>query len=403
MDLNNKKNIYTLVGIITFTLILYTVLKNYVQALALIRSFLSLLFPFILGACIAFILNVPMKAIEKRLFKKNKKLQRFRRATAYLLTLFLVILVIFVAIFLIVPELVNTVGMIVNSTPGMLQAITDWTNNLELPWPQVNEMLQQINLDWDNLIKKAMDFLQYTAQGLLNSTVNMVTVVINSVINFFVGFVFSIYILFQKEKLSVQIKKTMRAFLPKGWTERILEVLALTSKTFESFLSGQCLEAVILGCMFFVAMFIFQLPYSVLISVLIALLALIPMFGAFIGCALGVFLILFVNPLQAVVFLIMFLVIQQIEGNLIYPHVVGNSVGLPSMWVLVAVTLGANLMGVAGMLIFIPLTSVIYALLRTAVNQRTVKAEVNQGLQQDVTTPGETMKKEEDNESKDVL
>ncbi len=195
-------------------------------------------------------------------------------------------------------------------------------------------------------------------------------IVINGVMTFFIGFVFAIYILIQKETLGRQCIKVMNAFFPKKVVDKIYNVCSLSHKTFSKFITGQCLEALILGMMFFVSMTIFRLPYALLVGVLIAFTALIPMIGAFIGCAVGAFLILMVNPMQAVFFIILFLVLQQIEGNLIYPHVVGNSVGLPSMWVLFAVTVGGKLMGIVGMLVFIPLMSVLYTLFRELVNKR---------------------------------
>jgi len=194
--------------------------------------------------------------------------------------------------------------------------------------------------------------------------------IISGVSTFFIAFVFSCYILMQKERLSVQVRKLMYAFIPEDWTNIFIALGSLTYKTFSSFLTGQCVEAVILGMMFFIVMSIFNFPYAMLVSVLIAFTALIPVFGAFIGCAVGTLLILLVNPMKGLIFVVVFLVLQQIEGNFIYPHVVGNSVGLPSMWVLAAVSVGGSLFGVVGMLVFIPIVSVIYTILRGIVNRR---------------------------------
>ena len=194
--------------------------------------------------------------------------------------------------------------------------------------------------------------------------------IISGVASFFISFVFACYILVQKEKLGKQVKKLMRAFMPEDWNNIFLALGSVVNKSFTNFFTGQCLEAVILGLMFLITMAIFRLPYALLISVLIAFTALIPIFGAFIGCGVGALLIFMVSPMKALIFIIMFLVLQQIEGNFIYPHVVGNSVGLPSIWVLVAVSVGGSLMGLAGMLIFIPLTAVVYTMLRGIVNRR---------------------------------
>lgn len=193
---------------------------------------------------------------------------------------------------------------------------------------------------------------------------------------FLIALIFSFYILLQKERLARQARQVLYALLPERAADRTLDILRLTNRTFSSFLSGQCLEAVILGTLFVVAMTIFQMPYALLVGVLIALTALIPIVGAFIGCAVGALLILIVDPVKALMFVVLFLVLQQVEGNLIYPHVVGSSVGLPSIWVLCAVTLGGSLMGIVGMLVFIPLCSVLYALFRTYVKDRLVRKKV---------------------------
>ena len=192
----------------------------------------------------------------------------------------------------------------------------------------------------------------------------------SGVTTFVIAFVFACYILLQKERLNIQIRKIMYAYMKKDLVKKVLDVCSLTYKTFSSFLTGQCVEAVILGTMFVIAMSVFRLPYALLVGVLIAFTALIPIFGAFIGCFVGAFLILMVAPMKALMFVIMFLVLQQIEGNLIYPKVVGSSVGLPSIWVLAAVSIGGSLMGVVGMLVFIPVVSVLYTLLRNNVYGR---------------------------------
>ena len=208
---------------------------------------------------------------------------------------------------------------------------------------------------------------------MLNSTIGIASSVVSGFTNLFIGLVFSVYVLAQKEKLAGQVKRVLSAFLPEKINNSVLYVCALLNKNFTNFITGQCLEAVILGTMFVIAMTIFRMPYAVMIGVLIAFTALIPIVGAFIGCVVGAFLILLVNPWKALAFIVLFLVLQQIEGNLIYPRVVGSSVGLPAMWVLVAVTIGGSLFGIMGMLVFIPLISTVYALLRECVNRRNEK------------------------------
>lgn len=222
------------------------------------------------------------------------------------------------------------------------------------------------------------DFFTSGAGSVLDSTISAAKSIINGITTFFIAFAFAIYILMQKEKLQVQSQKVLFAFVRKGRAEAVLEVLSLTYQTFSHFLTGQCVEAVILGCMFVVSMAIFKLPYALLIGIVIAFTALVPIFGAFIGCFVGAFLIFMVDPMKAVAFIVLFLVLQQIEGNLIYPHVVGNSVGLPSIWVLAAVSIGGSLMGVVGMLVFIPVVSVFYALFREIVYLKLKKQKIDE-------------------------
>ena len=205
----------------------------------------------------------------------------------------------------------------------------------------------------DQAVRWVISLLGNGAGNMMNTTMSAVGSLISGLTTFFIAVSFACYILFQKEKLHVQVRKVFFAFLPKQKADAFLKVCSLTYRTFANFLTGQCLEAVILGCMFVITLSILRMPYALLIGVLIAFTALIPVFGAFIGCAVGSFLIFMLSPKQAILFIIVFLVLQQIEGNLIYPHVVGESVGLPSIWVLAAVTVGGNLMGIVGMLVFI--------------------------------------------------
>ena len=237
-------------------------------------------------------------------------------------------------------------------------------------YPQIEQQLASVQIDWESLLKSAMDFVTAGTKGIISGGIGAVTSIVSGVTNFFIGFIFSIYVLFQKETLARQTKKILYAFTKEKTAQKVLRVVRLANTTFASFLSGQCLEACILGTMFCVTMLVIRLPYALLIGIVIAITALIPIVGAFIGCVVGIILIGLVNPVKAVIFVIMFFVLQQIEGNLIYPHVVGSSVGLPGMWVLMAVTVGGSLFGIVGILTFIPICSVCYALFRLFVNER---------------------------------
>jgi len=270
----------------------------------------------------------------------------------------------------VVPELGRTLLNLGKTIQEFVPQAQAWAIELFHEYESITEKIAKIDFKWDVIVENAIDFLKNGAGNVLGSTYEAAKSIISGIATFFIAVVFSCYILLQKEKLGEQVKKLMCAFMPEDWKNIFLALGGVIHKSFTNFFTGQCLEAVILGLIFLVVLLIFKMPYALLISVLIAFTALIPVFGAFIGCAVGALLIFMVDPVKALIFVIIFLVLQQLEGNFIYPHVVGSSVGLPSIWVLVAVTVGAKLMGVVGMLIFIPLTSVVYTILRGIVNRR---------------------------------
>ena len=278
--------------------------------------------------------------------------------------------IIAVVMFVVIPQLGQTLVSLGRNIRRFIPQAMIWLEDLFENNQEILALISEMDMSWDKMINSVLEFFKSGVGNVFDSTISVATSIVGSVTTFVIAFVFACYILLQKEKLHVQMKKILFAYLPERRVENILGVCSLTYKTFSNFLTGQCVEALILGTMFFVVMGIIRLPYALLVGVLIAFTALIPIFGAFIGCAVGAFLILMVDPWKAVIFVILFLVLQQIEGNLIYPKVVGNSVGLPSIWVLAAVSIGGSLMGVVGMLVFIPLVSVIYTLLRGDVYKR---------------------------------
>lgn len=376
MDLN-KNNVKKILGIITFTLILMAVLMNFKAVGNYIVFLWGIIFPFVLGGAIAFILNIPMSAIEKQFSKiktKSKKGEKLRnriiRPVSMVLAILLVFLIIGLVIGVVVPQLGQTINSIGESMSRSLPKIQAWLEQTFQDQEEIVNYIKNLDFDWQNWLNSIKDFAWSGAGSVLSYTMSATMMVVNGVVTFFIAVIFALYILVQKENLGRQCKKLITAIFPQKTVDKILTICSLSYKTFSRFITGQCLEAMILGTMFFVAMTIFRLPYALLVGVLIAFTALIPIVGAFIGCFVGALLILMVNPMQAVFFVILFLILQQVEGNLIYPHVVGNSVGLPSIWVLFAVTVGGKLMGVMGMLVFIPLMSVLYSLLREWVNHR---------------------------------
>lgn len=374
----DRENMRKMKELIVFTIIILIALWNYNILFEWIGFAFGIIFPFILGGGIAFILNVPMSFLEKKIFYnrylKDKKIaNRLARPLSLVLTLALVIGVIVLVMFVVIPELTTTVLSLGKTIRAFVPEAQRFLEELFTDNSEIRAWLDGLNLDIGKMTDSAVSFFQDGAGNVINSTVSAIGSFVSGVATFVIAFVFACYVLLQKEKLSVQVKKVLYAFLSEKRVEWILEVCSLTAKSFSSFFAGQCVEAVILGTMFFIAMSILNMPYALLVGVLIAFTALIPIFGAFIGCVIGAFLILMVDPVQALTFVIMFLILQQIEGNLIYPKVVGSSVGLPSIWVLAAVTIGGSLMGVVGMLIFIPIVSVIYSLFRASVYKRLKK------------------------------
>ena len=365
-------------------IVIYLALNNVTGILDSISYLAGLVMPFIIGAVIAFVFNVPMKAIEKglnRLFDKRckKKHPRLIRVLAYMLTLILILAIIAGVLFVVVPELVNTIADLIGQVPTAVNNLINWLQVKLSAYPEYEEKLSSISINWDSVLSNVMNVLSIGTKGIINGGIGAISGFFSGVTNFFIGFVFSVYVLFQKERLTAQCKKLMYVCLPESRADKIIEVLRLTNTTFSNFLSGQCLEACILGTMFVITLSILRMPYALLIGIIIAVTALIPIVGAFIGCIVGVILIMMTSPLKALIFVGVFLILQQIEGNLIYPHVVGSSVGLPGIWVLVAVTIGGNLFGIMGMLTFIPISSVCYALLRTYVNRKVEEKEIDKG------------------------
>ncbi len=338
----------------------------------------NILKPFLYGGAIAFALNIPMKALEEKLLArwKGKSAAKLKRPICMVLTIVLVVLVISLVVGTVLPQVASTAAEIGKKIPAFTEEVIDDLDRLAKDYPilteQVNK-LEAIDINWDSILKSIIDFMKNGMGNVLNSTFSVASNIISGVVNGVIAFIFALYILAQKEKLSNQGRRIVSAYLPERAGNKVLEVFGLLYKNFSSFVTGQCVEAVILGAMFVVSMTIFRMPYALMVGVLIAFMALIPIVGAFVGCAVGAFLILINDPLQALWFVVLFLVLQQIEGNLIYPRVVGSSVGLPSIWVLMAVSVGGSLFGIAGMLMFIPLMSTCYALFKESVNNRNIQ------------------------------
>lgn len=376
----NKKFLSRIFWGICGCIVLYWLLHDTDRVNAVKNTLSNVFSPFAIGAVLAFILNVPMRFLENTPFKKVKN-ALLRRTLAVVLTFIFLLLVLTLVIWLLVPQLVNTLNSLVPALVDFASRVEvmlkNWLNEnpAVLEWLNANTDFETVN--WSSLVKDALSGFGTVASSVLGSAVSAIGSIFSGAFNAVISLVFCIYCLFQKETLARQGRKFLYAYFRENVADGVIGILRLTNSTFSNFLSGQCIEVCILGALFAIAMAIFRMPYIPLISVVIAVTAFIPIVGAWAGCILGAFLILVQDPMLAVWFVVMFLVIQQIENNMIYPRVVGTSVGLSGMWVLVAVAVGGELMGVVGMFLMIPITSVLYTLFKDFVNNRLEKSMVN--------------------------
>ena len=355
-------------------LILYTVLLIFgfiyiKEIFSIVRYIIKIFMPFIIGIMIAFVLNVLMEVIENKWFEKLNWNKNTKRAVSLTLSILIVIGFFIILMLLIIPNLQDTIVIFANNIPDYLSNLKELLLKLNVSDNVINDIMDTLS----NLGDSAKEYVLSNSGKIIETTFGIASNVLNAFVNVFIGIVFAIYFLIDKEKISRQFNNIMKAYLPSKSCNKIVDIAKLSNRVFANFVSGQCLEAIIIGVLCFFGMIILRLPYAGAISVLVGFTALIPVFGAFIGTIVGAFLIFMVNPLQAVIFVIFIIVLQQLEGNLIYPHVVGKSVGLPGIWVLVAVTVGASINGILGMLLSVPLASIIYSILKTDVNLKLKK------------------------------
>jgi predicted PurR-regulated permease PerM len=364
--------------LIVLAFALYTVFNHWNNIVGILSEGYNLFFPFILGGCIAFILNIPATFLSEKLsnYKGNgiETIIRKHNTGISIVTSCFIIIGIFALISsIIIPNIIETIKILPKTVDSSTIAFQKWLDSNTWLSDNVVNLINGMGIDWNNTFTNVKSTVFNGASSILLSTLGAATTFASTTVEFILGFIFAIYVLAQKKRLGIQFKKIMYAFMKQEKVDSTLEVLKLTSLTFSNFITGQCIVSAILGIMFFIIMTLLKLPYALMISILIAFLSVIPVLGSAIGCTLGVLLIVMVNPIKAGIFILVFLVIKQIEDNLIYPKIVGNSVGLPSIWVLVAITLGGKIFGVAGMIIFIPLFSVAYVLLRKEVYIRLKK------------------------------
>lgn len=375
----DKKNVKKIILIVAFGVVLYWTLQNLETVGNAIGFVIQLIFPFIMGLALAFLLNIIVNLIENKILvfiKQGKFMTKIKRPLSITLSVILLLAIMCFILFLVVPELINTFSIFAQNIPTVGENIKQWAQQMTVDYPKISEQIKNINIDWNTVNQNLLKYAQSGVSTILNTSINFIVATISGVVNFVIGFIFAIYILLQKEKLIRQAKKLLYAYLPNKRAHKIIHTASLANKTFNNFMTGQLTEAFILGFLCFIGMLILRIPYALTISVLIGFTALIPLVGAFLGAGIGVILIVVSSPIKAVVFVIFIIVLQQIEGNLIYPKVVGNSVGLSGMWVMVAITIGGSTMGLVGMVICVPIASVIYTVMSERVNIRLRKKQI---------------------------
>lgn len=374
----SEKRDYTksIFKVILFAVIAYFGINYYSIITNFIGNFLDMFYPFILGGSLAFIINIPMSFLERKFLeeKTKKGKPRFRRkklarALALILSVLFILSIFFLIIKLIVPELINVFKLLIDKIPYYANEVSFYMENNKENLDLVYDVLSGININQESIKNEIINL----AKNVLTSSISLVGSVLGVITDFIISIVFAAYILVSKEKLKGQFKNLFKAYMKPEKYEKTMNVLRVSRNTFSRFITAQCIDAVILGILCTIGMLIFKIPYAIPVGVLIGVTALIPIVGAFIGIIAGVFLILSVEVTKVIPFIIIVLIIQQIEGNLIYPRIVGDSVGLPGLWVLMAVSIGGSLFGIVGMLIGVPLASVIYILLKQGVSQRLTK------------------------------
>ncbi len=369
--INLEKNKKAIIELIIFTVVIIFAFVNIEALWSFITYIIKIFMPFIIGVMIAFVLNVLLNVVENKLFKKlneknGKVWKKIKRPTSLITTFIIIIALIAFILGLLIPQLKNTATIFTENFDSYKKESIKILDKIGID----DKDIKVLNKNIEKIKGEVTSYVGDNKQEIVQTTFGVASSVVGTITSLVLGIVFAIYILLKKEDLARQSRKVLKAYLPEKKEKRIREIANLSNKTFGNFISGQCLEALIIGVLCFIGMFILQIPYASTISVLVGFTALIPVFGAFIGTVIGAFLILMVDPTKAIIFIIFILILQQLEGNLIYPKVVGKSVGLPGIWVMVAVTVGASIAGVLGMLLSVPICSVLYSILKTDVNNR---------------------------------
>lgn len=363
-----KQYIKDIIKIITYTIVLIFLLFNLEFTNYILNKIFSLLIPFIIGVSIAFVLNVLLVKIEK-VYKKLFKNKKLKRPICLVITFLIVILAMYFIYKLVVPQVINSIDLISKNLNNYINTASDCLNSIGISD-------DNIRLISDTVVAEKEEILQYLnikSGRAVNVVLDIATSVINTILNISVGIIFAIYLLLQKEKILLQTKRVMHAYLSRSKVDSITKIAKLSNKVFSNFIGGQFVEAIIFGSLCFIGMLILNIPYATIISIIVGITALIPMLGGIIGTVIGALFIFVTSPIKTITFIIFIIILQQIEGNVIYPKVVGKTIGLPGIWVVVAITIGGLLSGLIGVILSVPIASIIYSLFTSNVNNRLKK------------------------------
>ena len=374
-----KKNLHVLGIVIAGISFLATVLYL-PNILAILSTVFSAFYPFVLGLMIAFILNLPLNFFEKKVFKRlNKPKYKFwtkiKRGVCLLLSIILILGILTVAFSFIIPQFVDAIKKFISSLPTYMASLNNTITNLSNRF-HLSLDTDKLSINWENISATVLNYINTNKSAITVGTVDAIVAIFNGLFDFILGFVFAIYILVSKESLGKLAKRILFSLFKRKKAEKILSISSMSSKVFSGFVAGQCIEVLLIGTLCFIGMLIFKMPYPLMISCIIALTAFIPVFGALIGTSISAFIILLENPIKALWFVVFIIVLQQIESNAIYPKIMGKSVGLPGIWVLLAVTVGGSLFGIPGMLLGVPSCSVLYCLLESWLHSRLTNRKI---------------------------
>lgn len=379
--------------------LLFLLVMNFTTVVGWFNTLLSVAYPLTLGCVIAYILNILMVRLEKIYFPKSTKkiIVKSRRGVCMVLSLTLLVMIVIFVLYLVIPQVVDCFVVISKDVPEVIQRVWDFFVEHSDQIPALQEQLMSLEVDWGGLINKVTTGVMSGTKGILASATTIVGSIFGAVTNAVVALIFSMYVLAYKEEIAGRCNRVMKAFMKTETYDKTIYVLDVVHNSFSNFFMGQATEAVILGTLCTIGMWIIRIPYAGPIGALVGLTALIPVFGGYIGAALGAFMILTVDPKLALVFIIYLLILQQLEGNLIYPRVVGSSIGLPGIWVLAAIMVGSGLGGVVGMLVGVPISAAAYKLLKDA----TAKKEAERGIvveTKDAATKEDLQTKQQDDD-----